>query len=111
MSRTERTRAFLAPVVASIVLGAAVLAPQALAAQSHDNTHDSKVLGGIGRGADATGRGIERAGNATRRGVDTTAERASAPVRRWGESLGRKLSPHSAAKPAPPAVGPQGSAP
>ncbi|MDL9999255.1 hypothetical protein QTI24_11620 [Variovorax sp. J22P240] len=107
MTRTERTRAFLAPAAAWIMLGALALPAHA----ATHNTHDSKVLGGIERGADATGRGIERAGSATRRGVDTTAERASAPVRRWGESLGRKLSPHAGARPSAPAVGPQGNAP
>ncbi|MDM0075356.1 hypothetical protein QTH90_13230 [Variovorax sp. J2P1-59] len=103
----KRTRTILAPAAAWIVLGALVLPAHA----ATGNTHDSKVLGGIERGADATGRGIERAGNATRRGVDTTAERASAPVRRWGESLGRKLSPHSGARPSAPAIGPQGNTP
>jgi len=107
MSRTERTPAFLAPAAVWIVLGALALPVHAVAS----NTHDSKVLGGIERGADATGRGIERAGNATRRGLDHTAERASTPVRRWGESLGRKLSSHSGARPSAPAVGPQGNAP
>lgn len=73
--------------------------------------HDSKVLGGIERGADATGRGIARGADATRRGVDHTAERASAPVRRWGEALGRKITPHGGSRPAAPAVGPQGNSP
>ncbi|MBO9514074.1 MAG: hypothetical protein J7549_08160 [Variovorax sp.] len=72
---------------------------------------DNKVLGGIERGANATGRGIERGADATRRGVNHTAERASAPVRRWGESLGRKLPATGGRHAAAPAVGPQGSAP
>ena len=73
--------------------------------------HNSKVLSGIERGTDAAGHGIERGASATRRGVDSTAERASAPVRRWGESLGRKITPHGASHAAAPAVGPQGNAP
>jgi len=72
---------------------------------------DNKVLGGIERGANATGRGIERGADATRRGVNNTAERASAPVRRWGENLGRKISPNGSRHSSAPAVGPQGSAP
>ncbi len=73
--------------------------------------HDSKVLSGIERGTDAAGRGIERGASATRRGVDNTAERASAPVRRWGEALGRKITPHGAGYAAAPSTGPQGNAP
>ncbi|MGO4393534.1 hypothetical protein AB4Z46_19455 [Variovorax sp. M-6] len=107
-------------VAACAVLGAAALLP--LAAQGAESppakphaakapAHDSKVLGGIERGADATGRGIARGADATRRGVDHTAERASAPVRRWGEALGRKITPHAGSKPAAPAVGPQGNSP
>jgi hypothetical protein len=73
--------------------------------------HDSKVLNGIERGTDAAGHGIERGASATRRGVDNTAERASAPVRRWGEALGRKITPHGAGYAAAPSTGPQGTAP
>ena len=73
--------------------------------------HDNKVVGGIQRGADATGRGIERAGAATERGVNNVSERASRPVRRVGEAFGRKLSSRSGGHAAPPPVGPQGSAP
>ena len=72
--------------------------------------HDNKVLGGIERGADATGRGIDRAGNATERGVNNVSERASRPVRRVGESFGRKLA-RRAAMPRRRRSGPQGSAP
>jgi hypothetical protein len=73
--------------------------------------HDSKVLNGIERGSDAAGHGIERGASATRRGMDNTAERASAPVRRWGEALGRKITPHGTRYAAAPSVGPQGNAP
>ena len=87
----------------ALMAAAALFTPTAFAS-------DSKVLGGIERGANATGRGIERGADATRRGVNNTAEKASAPVRRWGESLGRKL-PHGPHHAASPAVGPQGNAP
>lgn len=73
--------------------------------------HEGKVLGSIARGTDAAGRGIERAGEATRRGVDHTAERAGAPMRRWGEALGRKLGIGPAKSVAAVGVGPQGNAP
>ena len=71
---------------------------------------NNKVLGGIQRGADAAGRSIDHADAATRRGVNNTSERASRPIRNFGESLGRKL-PGGHGRSAPPAVGPQGSAP
>lgn len=67
---------------------------------------DGTVLGSAKRGADAAGRGVDRAEGATRRGVDNVSERASRPVRRVGESLGRKL-PGGTRHPAPPPVGPQ----
>lgn len=73
--------------------------------------HDGKVLGSIERGTDAAGHGIERGASATRRGVDNTAERASAPVRRWGEALGRKIAPYGAGYAGAPSTGPQGNAP
>lgn len=95
-----RTAACLALAAPGLVLPSAVFA-----------SSDNKVLGGIERGANATGRGIERGADATRRGVNHTAERASAPVRRWGENLGRKLPPAGSRHSAAPAVGPQGSAP
>lgn len=106
-SRNKNRISVLARAAACFTLAAAGLlpAPAALA-----NTSDSKVLSGIERGANATGRGIERGADATRRGVNNTAEKASAPVRRWGESLGRKL-PHGSHHASPPAVGPQGNAP
>jgi hypothetical protein len=71
---------------------------------------NGKVLGGIQRGTDAAGRSIDHADSATRRGVNNTSERASRPIRHFGESLGRKL-PGGNRRGAPPSVGPQGSAP
>ncbi|GAA4343183.1 hypothetical protein GCM10023165_25380 [Variovorax defluvii] len=71
---------------------------------------DNKVLGGIQRGTDAAGRSIDHADAATRRGVSNTSERASRPIRNFGESLGRKL-PGGTGHGAPPKVGPQGNAP
>lgn len=72
---------------------------------------DNKVLHGVQRGADATGRGIDRAGKATERGVSNVSERASRPVRNLGERIGRKLAPGSSGHPGTPPVGPQGNAP
>jgi hypothetical protein len=72
---------------------------------------DNKVLHGVQRGADATGRGIDRAGNATERGIGHVSERASRPVRDLGERIGRKLGPGSSGHPGAPPVGPQGNAP
>jgi len=105
-SRNYNHTPFSVRAAASIAAMAAgvLLAPAAFA------NSDNKVLGGIERGANATGRGIERGADATRRGVNNTAEKASAPIRRWGESLGRKL-PHGWHHAATPAVGPQGNAP
>ena len=71
---------------------------------------DSKVLGGVQRGTDAAGRGIDHADAATRRGVNNTSDRASRAVRNLGGSPGRKL-PGGTGRSAPPKVGPQGSAP
>ena len=93
MSPTSKTRPRIAGAALAL-LGAIAVLP--LCAQGAE----SKVLGGIERGA-----------HATRQGVDHTAERASAPVRRWGEALGRKITPAGSRKPAAPAVGPQGTAP
>jgi hypothetical protein len=104
MSPTSKTRPRIAGAALAL-LGAIAVLP--LCAQGAE----SKVLGGIERGSDAAGRGIERGAHATRQGVDHTAERASAPVRRWGEALGRKITPAGSRKPAAPAVGPQGTAP
>jgi hypothetical protein len=123
-SRTEHT-SDLARAVATLALVLAGALSHAAFAQSADNpqkaghshstaksaAHNSKVLSGIERGTNAAGHGIESGASATRRGVDNTAERASAPVRRWGESLGRKITPHGASHTAAPSVGPQGSAP
>jgi hypothetical protein len=82
--------------------------PQARRAQTLQPPppRDGTVLGSAKRGADAAGRGVDRAEGATRRGVDNVSERASRPVRRAGESLGRKL-PGGTRHPAPPPVGPQ----
>ncbi|RZL89732.1 MAG: hypothetical protein EOP82_18400 [Variovorax sp.] len=104
------------PLAAALMLAAVLALPAAASAQDGHSTgkappRDSKVLGGIQRGADATGRGIDRAGQATQHGVNTASERASRPLRNAGESLGRKLSLGSSGRSAPPAVGPQGSAP
>lgn len=86
----------------------ALVLPVAAQAQRADTPppRDGTVLGGAKRGADAAGRGVDRAAGATRRGVDNVSERASRPVRRAGESLGRKL-PGGTRHPAPPPVGPQ----
>lgn len=100
----------LIPTHARAAASLALMAAAALLTPSAFAVSDSKVLGGIERGANATGRGIERGADATRRGVNNTAEKASAPVRRWGESLGRKL-PHGSHHAGSPAVGPQGNAP
>ena len=114
-SRATTTLAF---VVAGALSQAAVAQSAdspPTARHSHSATkpaaHNSKVLSGIERGTDAAGHGIERGASATRHGVDNTAERASAPVRRWGEALGRKITPHGANYAAAPSYGPQGSAP
>jgi hypothetical protein len=71
---------------------------------------NGKVLGGIQRGSEAAGRSIDHADSATRRGIGNASERASRPVRNFGESLGRKL-PGGRGRSAQPAVGPQGTAP
>lgn len=107
--------------IAALMFAAVLALPAGASAQSADNPpkgqrantlktppRDNKVLGGIERGADATGRGIDRAGSATERGVNNASERASRPVRRVGEAFGRKLGGGHAA---PPPVGPQSGAP
>ena len=66
---------------------------------------NGKVLGGIQRGSDAAGRGIDHADSATRRGIGNASERASRPIRNFGESLGRKL-PGGQGRSAQPVVGP-----
>lgn len=102
------------------VLALALGLPAAAQAQGADNPpraqrahtlkppppREGTALGTAKKGADAAGRGVDRAENATRRGVDNVSERASRPVRRAGESLGRKL-PGGTRQPAPPPVGPQ----
>lgn len=57
------------------------------------------AMNSVERGSAAAARGVNRADNATRR-----------PVRNVGESIGRKL-PGGTRHPAPPAIGPQGTAP
>ena len=52
---------------------------------------DGKVLGGIKKGTDAAGRGMDRAGDATLDGVNRASESASRPIRNFGEWLGGKL--------------------
>ena len=52
---------------------------------------DGKVLGGIKKGSDAAGRGMDRAGDATLSGVNRASESASRPIRNFGEWLGGKL--------------------
>ena len=56
----------------------------------HPST-DGKVLGGMKKGTDAAGRGIDRAGDATLSGVNRASESASRPIRNFGEWLGGKL--------------------
>lgn len=68
------------------------------------------VMNSAERGSNAAARGVTRADNATRRGVSNVSERASRPVRNVGQSIGRKL-PGGTRHPAPPAIGPQGTAP
>lgn len=70
-----------------------------------------RVVGSVQRGTNAAGRGVNRADAATRRGINNVSEKASRPVRNVGEAFGRKLSPGSSGRAAPPSVGPQGSAP
>lgn len=50
-----------------------------------------KVLGGMKKGTDAAGRGMDRAGSATLNGVNRASESASRPIRNFGEWLGGKL--------------------
>lgn len=56
----------------------------------HASTN-GKVLGGVKKGTDAAGRGMDRAGDATLSGVNKASESASRPVRKFGEWLGTKL--------------------
>lgn len=111
MSLIQSPRARLAGAACALMGALAVLPFSAHGADNNAQVKDSKVLSGIGRGADAAGRGIAHGADATRRGVDHTAERASAPVRRWGEALGRKITPKGSQHPAAPVIGPQGNAP
>ena len=108
----------------AVAMAAALWLPVAAQAQSADNppkaqrahtlkqpARGGKVVGSVQRGTNAAGRGIDRADAATRRGVNNVFEKASRPVRNVGEAFGRKLSPGSSGRAAPPPVGPQGSAP
>lgn len=82
------------------------------APQSHPS-QGSKVLGGMQRGTDAAGRGIDKAEKATRRGVNRVSESASRPVRNVGESFGRKLEqgPGGGRARAPATTGPKAEGP
>jgi cytochrome c556 len=117
MSNPSPSFASAAVLAACLVLPAAASAQNANDPPTAQRAHtlkspprDSKVLGGIQRGTDAAGRSIDHADAATRRGVNNTSERASRPIRHFGESLGRKL-PGGTGRSAPPKVGPQGNAP
>ncbi|MGO4605473.1 hypothetical protein AB4142_03995 [Variovorax sp. 2RAF20] len=105
-------------------MAAALWLPVGAQAQSADNppqarrahtikspSRSGKVVGSVQRGTDAAGRSVNRADAATRRGVTNVSEKASRPVRNVGEAFGRKLSPGSSGRAAPPSVGPQGNAP
>ncbi|MET3392901.1 hypothetical protein ABIC33_003568 [Variovorax sp. 1140] len=108
----------------AVAMSAMLCLPGLAQAQSADNppkahrahtlkspSRGGKVVGSVQRGTNAAGRSIDRADSATRRGVNNVSEKASRPVRRVGEAFGRKLSPGSSGRAAPPSVGPQGSAP
>ncbi|MDA7419121.1 hypothetical protein PGB34_22340 [Xenophilus arseniciresistens] len=64
--------------------------PQRAATLPQPST-DGPVLGGIKKGTDAAGRGVDRAGDATLSGVNRAADSASRPVRKFGNWLGDKL--------------------
>jgi len=108
----------------AVAMSAMLCMPGLAQAQSADNppkaqrahtlkspSRSGKVVGSVQRGTNAAGRGVDRADAATRRGVNNVSEKASRPVRRVGEAFGRKLSPGSSGRAAPPSVGPQSSAP
>ncbi|SEK17216.1 MULTISPECIES: hypothetical protein [unclassified Variovorax] len=108
----------------AVAIAAALWLPVGAQAQSADNppkaqrAHTLKspsrrgtVVGSVERGTDPAGRGVNRADAATRRGVNHVSEKASRPVRNVGEAIGRRLSPGSSGRTAPPATGPQGNAP
>lgn len=114
-----------APALALVALVFATATwPLAASAQSSDNppraerahtlkspSRKGKVVGGVQRGTDAAGGGIARGDAAARRGISRGSESASRPVRNVGEAFGRKLSPGSSGRAAPPPVGPQSGAP
>lgn len=108
----------------AVAMAAALWLPAGAQAQSAENppkaqrAHTLKspsrkgtVVGSVERGTDAAGRSVNRADAATRRGVNNVSEKASRPVRNVGEAIGRRLSPGSSGRTAPPATGPQGNAP
>lgn len=121
MIRTPLSRTTLG---AGLALASLLWLPAVSQAQSADNppkaqrAHTLKspsrkgtVVGGMQRGTNAAGRGVARADSATRRGVGYVSEKASRPVRNVGEAFGRKLSPGSSGRAAPPPVGPSSNAP
>lgn len=99
---------------ASLMLPAQAQPAQAEPAQTLKRpSTDGKVLGGVKRGTDAAGRGIDKAGDATLRGVNRASESAARPVRNVGESFGRKLEqgPGGGRSRARTTTGPQGDGP
>lgn len=73
--------------------------------------HNNRVVNSVQRGTSAAGRGVNHADSATRRGVANVSEKASRPVRRFGDAIGRRLGPGPNSGGVAPAVGPQGNAP
>lgn len=104
-------------VAAALATSGAVLAqtnannpPETRPAQTLKQPHN-RATSGVQRGTDAAARGIDHADHSARRGIARGSEAASRPVRNVGEAFGRKLSPGSSGRTAPPPVGPQGNAP
>jgi hypothetical protein len=97
--------------VAAVQAQSADHPPRARRAHTLEAPRHGRVLGGVERGANAAGRGINRADAATRRGIGNVSEKASRPVRKVGEAFGRKLARGSSGRAGPPPVGPQGNAP
>lgn len=124
MSCFSSTRRVVVRGCAALMLGAAgaaawaqdpaVAAEQPRAAQTLKKpATDGKVLGGVQRGTDAAGRGIDRAGDAALGGVNRASESASRPIRRAGDWLGGKLErgPGGGRARTDAAAGPQGNGP
>lgn len=93
--RPGRVATTLAPILSLAVFALPASAQPSQESQRaqplpHAST-DGKVLGGMKKGADAAGRGIDRAGDATLNGVNRAAESASRPIRNFGNWLGGKL--------------------